>query len=160
MITLDHPPHNTIDARTAAALVTAAEEAAASTARAVVVRAAGRIFSSGGDLTMMASFGAGLRSKAAAEAGSAAPPPATRILAALEDIPVPTLASIHRICVAGGLKIALACDLIVAAKTTLLGLVEADVGLTPFMGGVQRFAAREARAGRGRWCSAPSATTR
>ena len=142
MITLDHPPHNTIDVCTAAALVTAAEEAAASTARAVVVRAAGRIFSSGGDLTMMASFGAGLRSKAAAEAGSAAPPPATRILAVLEDIPVPTLALIDRICVAGGFEIAVGVRPDRGGQDHVARTGGADVGLTPFMGGVQRLAAR------------------
>ena len=59
----------------------------------------------------------------------------------------PLIAAIEGFAVAGGLEIALACDLIVASPQAKFGLVEKVVGLTPSMGGTQRLAER---AGSGR----------
>ena len=51
------------------------------------------------------------------------------------------------LCLAAGLELALACDLIWASDDCNLGLVEAVIGATPFGGGTQRLTAR---AGAGR----------
>ncbi len=60
----------------------------------------------------------------------------------IEDLPYPTIASVHGLCLTAGLELSLACDLIWAAESAQFGLVEAVVGLTPLMGGTQRIAER------------------
>jgi enoyl-CoA hydratase/carnithine racemase len=56
----------------------------------------------------------------------------------LELLPVPIVASVHGVCLGGGLELALACDYIIAAASSKLGSVEAALGLHPLMGGIQR----------------------
>jgi enoyl-CoA hydratase/carnithine racemase len=53
----------------------------------------------------------------------------------------------HGLCLTWAFELALACDLIVAARRAKFGLVEKVIGLTPAMGGTQRLAER---AGTGR----------
>jgi enoyl-CoA hydratase/carnithine racemase len=53
----------------------------------------------------------------------------------------------HALCLTWAFELALACDLIVAARAASFGLVEKVIGLTPAMGGTQRLAER---AGTGR----------
>jgi enoyl-CoA hydratase/carnithine racemase len=52
----------------------------------------------------------------------------------------PTIAAIRGYCVGGGLELALACDLRVAAEEAKLGLTEVRRGLIPGAGGTQRLA--------------------
>lgn len=56
----------------------------------------------------------------------------------VEDLPIPTIAAIEGVAVGGGLELALACDIRVAAETAKLGLVETSRGLIPGAGGTQR----------------------
>ena len=60
----------------------------------------------------------------------------------IESLEVPTVASVHGMCLGGGLELALACDLIVACKGTTLGQVEARLGGATFLGGTSRLAQR------------------
>lgn len=59
-------------------------------------------------------------------------------LAEVEDLPMPTVAAIEGVAVGGGLELALACDLRVAAASARLGLIETSRGLLPGAGGTQR----------------------
>jgi enoyl-CoA hydratase len=59
----------------------------------------------------------------------------TRAVAAMTK---PTIAAIRGYCVGGGLELALACDLRVAAEDAKLGLTEVRRGLIPGSGGTQR----------------------
>ncbi|KPJ02535.1 Enoyl-CoA hydratase domain-containing protein 2, mitochondrial [Papilio xuthus] len=56
----------------------------------------------------------------------------------IEDLPMPTIAAIEGVAVGGGLELALACDIRVAAENAKLGLVETGRGLIPGAGGTQR----------------------
>ena len=61
-----------------------------------------------------------------------------RVLARLERLPLVTLAEIGGPALGGGLELALACDLRIAAEDARLGLPEPRLGLIPGAGGTQR----------------------
>lgn len=56
----------------------------------------------------------------------------------LERLPQVTIAEINGAAMGGGLELALACDLRVAAREAMLGLPEANLGQVPGAGGTQR----------------------
>jgi enoyl-CoA hydratase len=56
----------------------------------------------------------------------------------LESCRVPVIAAIQRVCIGGGLELALCCDIRVAAEGTLFSIPEVQVGIVPDMGGTQR----------------------
>ena len=102
--------------------------------RALLVRAEGEYFTGGADVHVFE----GLTRGQAEELTAALQEIAHRI----EDLPFPTLASVHGLCLTAGLELSLACDMIWASESASFGLVEAVVGLTPLMGGTQRMAER------------------
>jgi len=65
--------------------------------------------------------------------------PFTEAIDALEAFPFPTLASLPGHTIGGGLELALACDLRIAADGVLLGMPPAKLGLVYSHTGVRRF---------------------
>jgi len=63
-----------------------------------------------------------------------------RLFARIENAPLVTLAEIGGAALGGGMELALACDIRVAAAEATLGLPEARLGLLPGAGGTQRLA--------------------
>ncbi|GAA2321008.1 enoyl-CoA hydratase-related protein [Streptomyces kunmingensis] len=53
------------------------------------------------------------------------------------DLPMPTVAAVHGFALGGGFELALACDLIVADASAVVGLPEVSVGVIPGGGGTQ-----------------------
>ncbi|KAB1139645.1 enoyl-CoA hydratase [Streptomyces luteolifulvus] len=53
------------------------------------------------------------------------------------ELPMPTVAAVHGFALGGGYELALACDVIVADTTAVVGLPEVSVGLVPGGGGTQ-----------------------
>ncbi|MGW2562516.1 enoyl-CoA hydratase/isomerase family protein [Streptomyces sp. NPDC001514] len=53
------------------------------------------------------------------------------------ELPMPTIAAVHGFALGGGFELALACDLIVADDTAVVGLPEVSVGVIPGGGGTQ-----------------------
>lgn len=62
----------------------------------------------------------------------------TTWIEALDRVSKPVIAAIHGICLGGGLELALACDIRVAARDAKFGLPETALGLIPGGGGTQR----------------------
>src|SRR5438046_6624247 len=66
----------------------------------------------------------------------------TRLLTSLfndlEALEKPLIAAINGTCVGGGLELALACDLRIAARSARFGLPENNLGLIPGIGGCSR----------------------
>lgn len=99
--------------------------------RALVVSGAGRGFCAGADLAGFAELDEAFSGREAALAGQ-------DVMSSLAALPIPTVAALHGFAVGGGLELALACDLRVAAPGTRLGLPETTRGLIPGYGGTQR----------------------
>ncbi|WP_329570856.1 enoyl-CoA hydratase/isomerase family protein [Streptomyces sp. NBC_01361] len=53
------------------------------------------------------------------------------------ELPMPVIAAVHGFALGGGFELALACDLIVADETAVVGLPEVSVGVIPGGGGTQ-----------------------
>jgi enoyl-CoA hydratase/carnithine racemase len=119
--------------------------------RCLVVIGEGRAFSSGIDLQQLLSGGGGLFSEAGRGSAPLADSPTTgrgmedklvtRIgeiqdaYTWLADAPYPTIAAMRGYALGGGLQLALACDLRIAARGTKLALPEHKYGILPDLGG-------------------------
>jgi enoyl-CoA hydratase/carnithine racemase len=98
----------------------------------VVVAGNGRAFSAGADL---ASFTAAESSAAAARDAADA---GRRMAEAIEAMRAVTIAKIHGHCVGGGVVLACACDLRIAADDTRFSIPEVDLGIPLAWGGIPR----------------------
>lgn len=110
----------------------AARAAADPDVRAVVLTGEGRAFSSGLDTSLFAS-------------GIGAGSPLTLDIATLqscftayESIPKPSIAAVGGLALGGGIQLAAACDLRVAAEDAELAVYEIRWGIIPDLGGTQR----------------------
>lgn len=56
----------------------------------------------------------------------------------IEHLPQPVIAAVNGLCIGGGLEMALACDLRIAAPHSLFSLPEVRIGIIPGVGGTQR----------------------
>ena len=61
-----------------------------------------------------------------------------QFFSALDNFEKPVIAAINGLCLGGGLELALACDIRIAADHVKLGLPEVNLGLIPGAGGTQR----------------------
>ncbi len=139
VLTLDSPPLNLFDQRMIDDVRAAVADVAAEPPRALLIRAEGRAVSGGVDVHVFDGL--------TPEQGSALWDELLGMIDQLEALPAPIVFAAHALTLTAALEIALACDLIVASPKAKFGLVEKVVGLTPSMGGTQRFAER---AGSGR----------
>lgn len=101
--------------------------------RAVVITGSGRAFCAGGDLRefqTMQSAGSGRFMENLAYA--------QKLLTRIENLPVPVIAAVNGIAVAGGLELILCCDIVIAAESAKIGDGHARYGVIPGGGGSVR----------------------
>ena len=127
LLRLTNPPVNGLSFAMRAALgERMAEVLADDSVAAVVICGAGRLFCGGADIREF----------------SAPPPPgAAHLPAILDEIeasPKPVVAAVHGVAAGGGMELALACHLRLAAPGARLGLPEVTLGILPGAGGTQR----------------------
>ncbi len=95
--------------------------------RVVVLTGTGRAFCAGGDLKFLReTLGLGER-----EAFISFLRRGQTILRRLETLPVPTIAAVNGVAVAGGLELILCCDLVVACESARIGDGHAKFGIIP-----------------------------
>ena len=93
-----------------------------------ILTGSGRAFCTGNDLKYLAKHGLGGAPSKGGFGG----------LTHRLDLWKPVIAAVNGHAVAGGMELALACDLIVAAESATFGLVEPRRGLAPLAGGIHR----------------------
>jgi enoyl-CoA hydratase/carnithine racemase len=133
-LTLANPPLNLFDEELIGDLQAVVNQARQLPIRALLVRAEGKHFSGGADVAVF-------KGRTADEARQRFTSH-LRTIADLEELPFPTIAVVQGACMAAGLELVLACDLIWAASSARFGQVEALIGTTTLLGGVQRLAER------------------
>src|SRR5262249_5421250 len=125
---LDNPPVNAVNSGIIDTLWTAFEQLD-DAVNVVVLRGRGeRAFSAGADIT-------GFVGGAAEGDRPAGIQPVADLI---EAAPGPVVAAIPGYCLAGGLEVALACDVRIATRDAELGFPEVNLGLLPGGGGTQR----------------------
>lgn len=97
----------------------------------VVVSGLGASFSAGADLTAFSGRPQGAAGRREADTGR-------RMAEALERMQPVAVARIHGHCVGGGLVLAAACDLRIAAEDTYFSIPEVDLGIPLAWGGIPR----------------------
>ena len=132
VLVLDDPPLNLFGREMVRDVLAALDETDG--VRALLVRAEGEYFTGGADVHVFEGLSEPEAERFVGEL--------LAITHRIEELPFPTLASVHGLCLTAGLELSLACDMIWAAQSARFGLVEAVVGLTPLMGGTQRMAER------------------
>ena len=131
-ITLNHPPANVLTL----AMLKDLEECFRTVdddpqVRVVIVTGAGRFFCAGADVHDLVDLRTAQLGTEFATRGQA-------LLNRIERCRKPVLAAINGTCVGGGLELALACHLRLAAVGVQLGVPEIKLGLIPGFGGTQR----------------------
>ncbi len=136
LLVLDRPEVlNALDRATLEAFSARIGEVARDAAvRAVVITGEGRAFAAGADIAAMRRFG-----PAEGEAFSRL---GHETFAALEALPVPTIAAVNGFALGGGCELALACDWIWASSVARFGQPEVQLGLIPGFGGTSRLVRR------------------
>jgi enoyl-CoA hydratase/carnithine racemase len=134
VLSLANPPLNLFDEELLEDLRTAVSRARELPLRAMLVRADGKVFSGGANVAIF-------KEKSAKDARDRFTGH-LRTIADIEELPFPTIAAVQGACMAAGLELGLACDLIWAASSARFGQVEALIGTTTLLGGVQRLAER------------------
>jgi enoyl-CoA hydratase/carnithine racemase len=129
LLRIDRPPMNALSLAVLTELADAAVSLATDPAvKAVVVAGGERAFAAGFEIS---EFDDQDRARLVGERFRAA-------LDALGDIPRPVIAAVNGFALGGGLELAMACDLRIAADTARVGQPEILLGLIPGAGGTQR----------------------
>ncbi|MBS0394241.1 MAG: enoyl-CoA hydratase/isomerase family protein [Proteobacteria bacterium] len=133
LVTLDSPPVNAMSDALRRDLEAVLAGLESQPPRAAVITGTGPYFQAGGDMNHFLE----IRSREDAERFVAS---AQQLMDRIAALPFPTIAAMNGYALGGGLEIALACDLRVAAQGARLGLPEVRFGLLAGAGGTQRLA--------------------
>lgn len=130
-ILLDRPPVNALNRQVQDEIEAAAKEASErADVRAVIVYGGQKAFAAGADIKEFNQMShADMVARAHGLSGS---------ITAVANIPKPTVAAVTGPALGGGLELALACDLRIAADNVKLGQPEILLGIIPGAGGTQR----------------------
>jgi enoyl-CoA hydratase len=134
VLTINRPEkYNALNDEVVAEIGDALDELAADDeVHAIVITGAGdKAFISGADIGMLLALGASHEGVANSRRGQA-------MTLKIEKLPKPVIAALNGFTLGGGLELAMACDIRIAADTAKLGQPEMNLGLSPGYGGTQR----------------------
>jgi methylglutaconyl-CoA hydratase len=119
--------HNAFDADLIAALTAALVQVGSDPGvRVVVLEGAGASFSAGADLNWMRGMAAASEVENRDDALALA-----RLMRTLDELPKPTIASVHGAAFGGGVGLVAACDIAIGVPEARFGLTESRLGLLP-----------------------------
>jgi 3-hydroxyacyl-CoA dehydrogenase len=125
IVTIDNPPVNALSDTVRAALADLFEQVSSDRSYdALIITGEGRTFTAGADFTEMDQ--------------PLNPPSLPELVGLLDRFPKPVAAALNGPALGGGLELALACRIRVAAPQVTIGLPETRIGLVPGSGGTQR----------------------
>ena len=139
-LTMQYRPYNLVGPKLLNDIARLLKQAQTDGARAIILTSALRHFSAGAEMDQFTDrvdtpkYDAQTRKASDPDALN----PVVTFLRDMELLPIPIIASIHGVCLGGGLELALACDYIIAGASAKIGSVEATLGLQPLMGATQR----------------------
>ena len=132
LVTLNHPPANTLTPELLTELAGTFDSLAMDDAvKSVVLTGAGRFFVAGADIRVLASIPSSVEGEAMAHQGQ-------MMLNKIEALEKPVIAAINGACLGGGLELAMCCHIRLAAEGSKLGQPEINLGIMPGFGGTQR----------------------
>src|SRR2546428_1824635 len=130
-VTLNNPPSNLLSTPVLRELdQTFGKLEADEAVRIIILTASGKFFSPGADIKELAELNTVHQGSELSGRGQA-------LLNRIERFDKPVIAAINGACLGGGLELAMACHMRVAAAGLLLGLPEIKLGLNPGIGGAQ-----------------------
>ncbi len=131
-VTLNNSPSNVLSASVLKELDQVFGELEADdTVRVIILTASGRYFCPGADIKELAQLNTVHHGAELSGRGQS-------LLNRIERFDKPVIAAINGACLGGGLELAMACHMRVAAAGVLMGLPEVKLGLLPGFGGTQR----------------------
>ena len=131
-VTLNNPPSNLLSTAALKELDQVFSELEADdAARVIILTAQGRFFCPGADIKELAQLLTPHQGAELSARGQA-------LLNRIERFDKPVIAALNGTCLGGGLEMAMACHMRVAAAGITLGLPEIKIGLIPGFGGTQR----------------------
>ena len=132
LVTIDRPPVNALNAATIVELTQAFNELAnVDESRAILLTGAGQYtFIAGADVSEFKEIDA--------DSGQEVIENGHNLFSMIETFPKPVLAAINGVCLGGGLELAMACDIRIAAESARFGQPEINLGILPGWGGTQR----------------------
>src|SRR5919201_6641326 len=131
-VTLNNPPMNVLNSGVVTEMDRVFGELEADErVRVVILTASGRYFSPGADIRELAQVNTARQGTELSARGQA-------MLNRIERLDKPVIAAINGACFGGGLELAMACHIRVAASGIQLGLPEVKLGIMPGFGGTQR----------------------
>jgi enoyl-CoA hydratase/carnithine racemase len=135
IISLSNPPANELSRPEFISLDLFNEWTSSPTLKGLIIKGEGKIFSAGGALDAI------FKASSNPLVLAAMMDDGLTLLNAIQNLEIPVIAAINRVCFGGGLEIALACHIRVASENALLAFPEVNHNLMPGMGGTTRLPA-------------------
>ncbi|WML24966.1 enoyl-CoA hydratase [Neobacillus sp. OS1-33] len=133
-ITIANPPVNALSVQTLRELEKAIDSAVEdSEVKVIVLTGEGKFFIAGANIKELSDIETSQKGREYSQYGQF-------VFNKIEQSPKPVIAMINGACLGGGLEIAMATHIRIAAESAKLGLPELNLGLIPGFGGTQRFA--------------------
>lgn len=134
ILTVNRPEAlNALNAEVVKQLQATLAEVAVSGVRCLIVTGAGeKSFVAGADISEMAAMSPQEARQLCVEGN--------KVMEAMEQLPMPTIAAVNGFALGGGCELALSCDIRIASEKASFSLPETSLGILPGYGGLQRLA--------------------